>query len=84
MVYFFNCKDFLFSKFFNVIGFEGFDFEIEVGFIENFIDIDDYIDIFGWGWGVDLGMFYWIDFGDGFYCWEFGIGLFDFGGICFS
>ena len=82
--YFSNRKDFSLSKLPNATGLEGLDFEIEAGFTENLTDTDDYTDTPGRGWGVDLGMLYRIDLGDGFYRWEFGIGLLDFGGIRFS
>lgn len=83
-VYFANRTDFTLSKLPGYEGLEGIDFEIEAGFTQNISTTDEYTESPGRGWGVDLGMLYRLDLGDGFYRWEFGLGLLDFGGIRFS
>lgn len=82
--YFANRRDFTISKLPNNSGLEGIDFEIEAGFTENITATENYEDSPGRGWGVDLGMLYRVDLGDGFYRWEFGMGLLDLGGMRFT
>ncbi|MEL6657015.1 MAG: DUF5723 family protein [Bacteroidota bacterium] len=82
--YFSLTRDFDLNKLSDFSGLESLDFEIETGFSQNLTDTDDYSSSPGRGWGVDLGMLYQVDLGDGFYRWEFGFALNDLGGIRFS
>ncbi len=82
--YFAITRDFDLNKLSDFSGLESLDFEIETGFSQNITDTEEYSNSPGRGWGVDLGMLYQVDLGDGFYRWEFGLALTDLGGMRFT